>query len=55
MFDNNPTSNKQLRFQLVIPRYLKAKVLKASEAKGMSMGAYIKEAILLHLEREVKS
>jgi hypothetical protein len=36
---------KQTRFQLVIPQWLKDELIKASEAKGISMSEYIKDTL----------
>jgi len=45
----------QVRFQLVIPQHLKDQVEKVAASKGISMGSYIKEAVVSHLAREEQS
>jgi metal-responsive CopG/Arc/MetJ family transcriptional regulator len=36
---------KTVRFQIVLPEYLKTELIKASENLGVSMSEYIKDAL----------
>jgi len=41
-----------VRFQLVLPRWLRDEVLQASSEKGISMSEFIKDSLKYTLERE---